>query len=312
MTTRRSFIKKASLGGLAIAGMSSFTIPLARNRRQLIILHTNDMHSRIEPFPGDHPKYPDLGGMARRAQVIKNIREQNKDKVVLVLDSGDVFQGTPYFNMYGGALEFKLMSAMGYDACTMGNHDFDNGIEGFLKMLPHAKFPFVCSNYNFEHTALKGKTKPYHIIDKQDMRIGIIGLGVQLEGLVDPKNYGNTIYESPVERANYYASLLKKNERCDFVICLSHLGYSYEHDKISDVTLAPQTRYIDMILGGHTHTFLDKPEVHKNLDQENVIINQVGWAGINLGRIDVKFRGKRKKEISAHAPIDLKKNYAKV
>ena len=298
---------RLSLGALAAGALSGFTLP-AGKRTKLVVLHTNDMHSRIDPFPADHPKYPDLGGMARRAAAIKAIREQEEH--VLLLDAGDIFQGTPYFNIYGGELEFKLMSQMGYDAATMGNHDFDNGLEGFAKMLPEANFPFVCSNYDFSDTILNGKTVPYKVLKKGGLSIGIIGLGVELEGLVDSRSFGKTRYLDPVKMANKYAAELKTTHRCDLVICLSHLGYQYNSNKISDLTMAPQTEHIDLIIGGHTHSFLEKPVSLKNLAGKKVIINQVGWAGVNLGRIDFIFRGGKSPETHAHSAIQLGKNYS--
>lgn len=252
----------------------------------LTILYTNDWHSRIDPFPMDGSRNQGLGGAARRAALIKKIRSENKH--VLLLDAGDIFQGTPYFNMFGGELEFKLMSEMGYDAVTMGNHDFDAGIDGFKKQLHHANFPFVVSNYDFSGTILKDDIVPYHIVEKGPYKIGIIGLGIALEGLVPAKLYGNTKYLDPVKSANHYAALLKNKKHCDLVICLSHLGYNYKDQKISDKVLAPQSENIDIILGGHTHTFLKQPDKIINNLGKTIWVSQTGWAGINLGRIDYK------------------------
>ena len=210
-----------------------------------------------------------------------------EEKNVLLLDSGDIFQGTPYFNFYGGELEIKLMSAMQYDASTMGNHDFDGGIEGFAKQLPHANFPFLCGNYDFSKTILAGKTQSYKIFTKDKIKIGVFGVGIELQGLVDEKCFGKTIYNDPLETANRLSKQLKEDEKCDLVICLSHLGYRYDGSKkISDAVLAEQSRNIDLILGGHTHTFLDTPEQFKNLEGRKVLVAQTGFGGIRLGRID--------------------------
>ncbi|MFT7352657.1 MAG: 5'-nucleotidase, partial [Flavobacterium sp.] len=254
--------------------------------KKITILHTNDVHSYIDPFPADHPRNPGMGGVARRASLIEAIRKENKN--VLLLDAGDIFQGTPYFNYYGGELEFKLMSMMQYDLATMGNHDFDNGIDGFYSQLPNAKFDFVSANYDFKNTILDGIIKPYKIFKKDGIKIGVFGLGVELEGLVDKKNYKETVYLNPLEKATEMADLLKNREKCDLVICLSHLGFKYkeEPEKICDILLAQKTKNIDLIIGGHTHTFLSKPVTEKNLDDKQVIINQVGCYGLNLGRID--------------------------
>jgi 5'-nucleotidase len=252
----------------------------------LTILHTNDVHSYIDPFPANHPKNPNMGGVARRAALIEMIRKENSN--VLLLDAGDIFQGTPYFNYYGGELEFKLMSMMKYDAATLGNHDFDNGIDGFYSQLPHASFEFVSANYDFRNTVLDGKVKPYTILHKNGIKVGVFGLGIGLDGLVDKKNYKETVYHEPVSVAQDVVRILKQEKKCDLVICLSHLGYKYkdEPDKICDLKLAGLTQDIDLIIGGHTHTFLDKPTVLKNAIGQDVLVNQVGCYGVNLGRID--------------------------
>ncbi|WP_396164145.1 metallophosphatase [Flavobacterium sp.] len=285
---RRDFIQKtaasSALLGLTGVSLSSFSTP--SDIKKITILHTNDVHSHIDPFPADHPKNPNLGGAARRAAIIEGIRKEEKN--VLLLDAGDIFQGTPYFNYYGGELEFKLMSMMQYDLATMGNHDFDNGIDGFYAQLPHAKFDFVSANYDFKNTILNDIVKPYKIIIKDGIKIGIFGLGVQLDGLVDKKLYKETVYNNPIEVAQDMTRILKEEKKCDLVICLSHLGFKYkdEPEKPSDILLAQKTKNIDLIIGGHTHTFLDKPVIEKNSEGKDVLINQVGCFGLNLGRID--------------------------
>ena len=284
MSNRRSFIKQSGLGilGLSLVPQLSFA---KRGDVKITILHTNDMHSHIQPFTSGRNK--GLGGMAQRAGLINSIRE--KEDHVLLLDAGDIFQGTPYFNFYGGELEFKLMSKMKYDAVTLGNHDFDNGLEGFAKQLPHANFPFLIANYDFSDTILKDKFKPYKVFNKGGIKVGVFGIGIELDGLVPKKLFGNTVYLDPIKKANHYASLLRNKEKCDLVICLSHLGFKYETNKISDLKFAGQTRDIDLIIGGHTHTFLKKPAKQLNLDGKEILINQVGWAGINIGKIDFHF-----------------------
>lgn len=302
-TDRREFLK----WGAATAGIFTLTSPFKAFAKedlvQLTILHTNDVHSRIEPFPMDGSRNQGLGGVARRAALISKIRSEQKN--VLLLDAGDIFQGTPYFNMFGGELEMKLMSDMGYDAATMGNHDFDNGIAGFVKQLPHAKFPFLVSNYDFANTELKGKTMPYKIFKKQGLKIGVFGIGLELAGLVDKKNYGDIVYLDPITKANEMASRLKNDLHCDLVVCLSHLGYKYKEPKVSDQILAASTRYIDLIIGGHTHTFMKVPEDVRNLDGKVTTINQVGFAGINLGRLDYFFQRDtgKKKMVASVCPV---------
>jgi 5'-nucleotidase len=284
---RRDFIQKTAAGsallGLANIGLSSFT---TIETKKITILHTNDVHSHIDPFPVDHPRNPNMGGAARRAAIIENIRKEEEH--VLLLDAGDIFQGTPYFNYYGGELEFKLMSMMQYDLATIGNHDFDNGIEGLYAQLPHAQFEFVSANYDFKNTVLNSHVKPYKIFNKGGIKIGVFGLGIELEGLVDKKAYKETVYLNPIEVAQDMARILKHNKKCDLVICLSHLGFNYKNEpnKVSDLDLAKKTKNIDLIIGGHTHTFLDKPVIEKNSEGKEVMINQVGCYGINLGRVD--------------------------
>ena len=287
---RRDFIQKTAAGtallGLANIGLSSFT---TIETKKITILHTNDVHSHIDPFPVDHPRNPNMGGAARRAAIIENIRKEEEH--VLLLDAGDIFQGTPYFNYYGGELEFKLMSMMQYDLATIGNHDFDNGIEGLYAQLPHAQFEFVSANYDFKNTVLNSHVKPYKIFNKGGIKIGVFGLGIELEGLVDKKAYKETVYLNPIEVAQDMTRILKQNKKCDLVICLSHLGFNYKNEpnKISDLDLAKKTKDIDLIIGGHTHTFLDKPVIEKNSEGKEVMINQVGCYGINMGRIDFYF-----------------------
>ena len=292
---RKEFLKTVGGGTLALSlapnlvFASQKSILEKNSAYKLTVLHTNDQHSRIEPFDSSYSRNPNQGGFARRATLIQQIRSQEKN--VLLLDAGDIFQGTPYFNFYGGELEFKLMSMMGYDAATMGNHDFDNGLDGFLKALPNAKFPFITSNYDFSNTILDGKTEKYKIFKKDGIKVGLFGVGIELDGLVGKKQYQETKYLNPVEIAQHYADFLRKEKGCDLVICLSHIGFDYrdDADKISDKKLAAQTDNIDLILGGHTHTFLPEPQSFTNKSGKNVLVNQVGWAGLLLGRIDFYF-----------------------
>ncbi len=292
---RRDFIQKTAAGSALVMGglsLSSFTVE-PKNAKRITILHTNDTHSHIDPMADDDPKNPNMGGAARRATLVEAIRRENPN--TLLLDAGDIFQGTPYFNYYGGELEFRVMSMMNYDLATLGNHDFDNGIDGFYKQLPHAKFDFVSANYDFKNTVLDGIVKPYKIFNVDGIKIGIFGLGVELQGLVDKKLYKETVYNDPISVAQDMSRILKTDEGCDLVLCLSHLGFAYKNeDKVSDLTLARATKNIDLIIGGHTHTFLSKPHIAQNLDGEDVMVNQVGCYGINLGQIDFYFeKGKK-------------------
>ncbi len=290
---RREFLRiTGSAAALLALGINPFDISAKERVVKITILSTNDVHSRIEPFPMDGSKNQGMGGAARRAKMISRIRSEEEN--VLLFDAGDVFQGTPYFNFFNGELEFKLMSEMGYDAGTIGNHDFDNGIQGFYDQLPNANFPILMSNYDLTNTQLKNKVQPYKIFNKKGIKIGVFGIGIQLDGLVPKALYGETVYLDPIEKANATALLLKKEMDCDLVICLSHLGYKYNDRKVSDQVLAKNSSHIDLIIGGHTHTFLNEPEKISNKEGKEVNVSQVGWAGINLGRIDYYFEAGKK------------------
>ncbi len=290
---RRSFIANSLAGaGYVSLGPSLLSGCSGSGKKHITILHTNDVHSHLDPFPQDHAVYPDMGGVARRAALISQIREENPH--TLLFDAGDIFQGTPYFNFYGGELEFRLMSKLRYDAATLGNHDFDNGIDGLLAQLPYAQFDFLCANYDFTNTVMDGMTSPFKVFETDGVTVGVFGLGIDLDGLVSKKLYKETRYLDPVEIALDTVQTLKQEKGCDLVICLSHLGYKYRDPQTaSDVVLASRTQDIDLIIGGHTHTFMEKPEVHLNRKDRPVLVNQVGCYGVNLGRIDFYFdRGK--------------------
>jgi len=294
---RRKFIKQTT-ASLALAGVGGLTFKSCETKpKHITILHTNDTHSQIEPFDPNHHKFANKGGVARRASLIQKVRNENPN--TLLLDAGDIFQGTPYFNYFGGEIEFKLMSLLKYDAATIGNHDFDNSIEGFHHQLPNANFDFVCANYDFKNTILNTLVKPYKIFFKDGIKIGVFGLGIELQNLVSPELFKETTYLDPIEITKDITRELKENENCDLIICLSHLGYHYKNtQKVSDLKLAAATKDIDLIIGGHTHTFLPKPTLVKNVNNETVIVNQVGAYGVNLGRIDFYFDNQSNKEIS--------------
>jgi 5'-nucleotidase len=286
---RRKFIQQtAAVASLTAIG--GLTLPsFAKKKKHITILHTNDTHSHVEPFEASHYKYANKGGVARRATLVEDVRKENPN--TLLLDAGDIFQGTPYFNYFGGELEFKLMSMLKYDLATIGNHDFDNSIEGLYKQLPHAKFNFVSANYDFKNTVLDTHVKPYQIFMKDGIKIGVFGLGIKLEGLVNPKMFKETKYYDPIDVSQDMSRILKEEKQCDLVICLSHLGYYSRRNPtgISDLNLAKATKNIDLIIGGHSHTFLPKPTIVKNIDDQNMLVNQVGCYGINVGRIDFYF-----------------------
>ncbi len=302
---RRDFIQQVSattalvtVGGFGLQSFS--TVP---KTSKITILHTNDVHSHIDAFGPEDGRNANKGGVARRASLIESIRLENPN--TLLLDAGDIFQGTPYFNYYGGELEFKLMSKLKYDAATIGNHDFDNGIDGLYAQLPHAEFQFISSNCDFSNTVMDTHVKPYKIFKKERIKIGVFGLGIELNGLVDPAMYKETKYLDPVEIAQDMTRILKTEEKCDLIICLSHLGYNYKTapNKISDLKLASLTKDIDLIIGGHTHTFLPKPTIVKNSEGKNMLVNQVGCYGINLGRIDFYFDTNKNKSANGTSII---------
>lgn len=294
---RRNFIQKASAGTalVTLGSLSLQSFKTANTTKKITVLHTNDVHSHIDAFGPEDGRNANQGGVARRASLIDSIRKENPN--TLLLDAGDIFQGTPYFNYYGGELEFKLMSKLKYDAATIGNHDFDNGIDGLFAQFPYKEFEFICSNYDFSNTILETQTKPYKVFKKDGIKIGVFGLGIELDGLVLKNLYKETKYLDPIEMSQEMTRILKEDKQCDLIICLSHLGYYYKNNpsKISDLNLAAATRNIDLIIGGHTHTFLPKPTVVKNLDSKNMLVNQVGCYGINLGRIDFYFDSNNKK-----------------
>ena len=282
---RRKFIYNSSIASLSVLGLNSCT-QLFRDVK-ITILHSNDVHSQIEPFPLNHNRFPGRGGFARRANIFNEIRSVNPN--TLIFDAGDIFQGTPYFNFFQGELELKLMKEMGYNAATIGNHEFDAGLDTLKKNILSTNFQFIISNYDFDNTELEGLTTPYKIYKKEGVKIGVFGLGIELKGLVNPQLYKETKYYDPVEISIEMVKILKNKNKCDLIICVSHLGHEYNSDKISDSKIAQLTHDIDLIIGGHTHTFLKEPFITKNKNNDNVIINQVGSGGVYLGRIDFNF-----------------------
>ena len=258
---RRQFIQYSSSGALLLlSGKSEQHWFDSHEIVNLSILHTNDMHSRIEPFPMDGSRNEGLGGVARRSKLIQQIRQNESN--VLLLDAGDIFQGTPYFNFFGGEVEIKAMSMMHYDAATIGNHDFDAGMDNLKKQLSHASFSMINCNYNFSNTVMHDQIRPYQIFEKAGIKIGVTGVGIELQSLVPKELTGDTVYLDPVASANITAAVLNNELDYDYVICLSHLGFKYKEDKVDDIDLASQSKDIDLIIGGHTHTFLKLSLIH--------------------------------------------------
>lgn len=259
----------------------------AQNLKELYIFHTNDTHSCIEPIEIHNPDTAQAGkaGFVRRATFLKEMRKQHPD--MLLFDSGDFSQGSPYYNMFKGDVEVSLMNQVGYDAGTIGNHEFDFGLENMARLFRTAKFPIVCANYGVEGTVLEGIVKPYIILHRNGLKIGVFGLGPKLEGLVQQKNYEGLVYKNPIDCANRVATLLKKKKHCDVVICLSHLGWKgLEGDEV----LISATRNIDVVLGGHSHSYFKAPLFYKNLDGVEVPVQQMGKNGRFIGRMVLKFQ----------------------
>lgn len=259
------------------------TLTAAAKGRQLLILHTNDTHSCVLPL---NPNLADTmlagrGGFLRRAAMIDQMRKENKD--LLLLDSGDFSQGSPYYTMFKGDVETELMNIMGYDAATIGNHEFDFGLENMARIFRKAKFPIVCANYDFTGTVVEGLVKPYVIIKRKGVRIGIFGLSPKLDGLVMASTCAGVRYSDPIKTANAVADKLKNEEKCDVVICLSHLGW--DEAGLNDMEMMAKTRNIDLVLGGHSHSYFKTLNHVRNLDGKDVPNDQNGKHGIFVGKI---------------------------
>lgn len=266
------------------------TLSFAQDK-QLTILHTNDTHSQIYPFSENLADTLRAGraGFLRRIEMLKEERAKNPD--LLLFDSGDFCQGSPYFTLYKGEVETGLMNMMHYDAGTVGNHEFDFGLDNMARIFRSLNFPIVCANYDFTGTPLASIVKPYTILERKGVRIGVFGISPKLDGLVDHKNYLPTVYNDPISVAQKTVDELKA-KRCDLIICLSHLGWNVEG--ISDEELVAGTRGIDLVLGGHSHSFLQQLEYVNNLDGKPVGIDQNGKSGIYIGKMILNLKQKKK------------------
>lgn len=292
---RKTFLRNTAVlgAGFGVGGLLPFKQLYGFQGTRITILHTNDTHARIEPFSDSAPRFAGMGGVVRRATLIKKLRAENPNN--LLLDAGDVFQGTPYFNKFNGSLDFEVMTKMGYDAVTIGNHEFDNAVTGFEKVMDKAGFPFVSSNYDFGTTRMGLRVQKFIIRQIDGVKIGIFGLGIAFENLVLPHLHKGVTYLDPVEVAADMVSYLRGYHRCDMVICLSHIGYRYRDERrVSDQVVAQEVDGIDLIIGGHTHTLMPEPERFEKPDGSRTWISQVGHAGIVLGRIDFQFDKQRK------------------
>ena len=274
------------------------TLPLgmqAKKHKQLLILHTNDTHSCIMPLSETlaDTLVAGRGGFLRRIAMLKEERQKNPD--LLYFDSGDFCQGSPYYTLFKGDVEIGLMNQMGIDASTIGNHEFDFGLDNMARLFRMANFPIVCSNYDFTGTVLEGLVKPYTIIKRNGVKIGVFALDPEMEGLVSAQNYGDVKYLDPATCANKMVELLKKQKKCDLVICISHLGWDdtpqEERARAGraecDNSAIAKTRGIDLVLGGHSHTYFQELRYITDLDGRQVPVDQNGKHAVYVGRITV-------------------------
>lgn len=257
-------------------------------QKHLEVLHTNDTHSCIMPL---NPNLADTavagrGGFLRRVAMIKEERAKNPD--LLLIDSGDFSQGSPFYTMFKGDVEIGLMNLMGYDAVTIGNHEFDFGLENMARIFKMAKFPVVCANYDFTGTCVEGLVKPYVIIKRNGLKIGLFGLSPQLEGLVDLSKCKGVTYLDPVEVGNRVAAELKHDKKCDVVICVSHLGW-LRPDEMGDQKLLASSKDIDLVLGGHSHSYFKDLRYVNNADGKAVPVDQNGKNAMYVGKLTLSF-----------------------
>ena len=256
-------------------------------QKDIVVLHSNDCHSQIFPFSKNlaDKKKANLGGFTRRVAYVKQQRKLNPN--LLLFDCGDFSQGSPYYSMFKGDVEIGLMNIMGYDAATIGNHEFDFGLDNMARIFKKANFPILCSNYDLTGTPLENIVKPYLILKRKGIRIGVFALDPKLEGLVFTKNYEPIKYLDPVACANKWAKFLKVDKKCDMVILISHLGWDEPSTGMDDRTVIAQSRYIDLVLGGHSHSYFKKLEYQKNLDGKMVPVDQNGKNAVWVGKITV-------------------------
>jgi 5'-nucleotidase len=287
---RRDFLgTMAGLGGAAVmGGPLRAAAPAADGTTRITLLHTNDTHDHLDPFPAGSGRQSGLGGIARRATLVKRLRKELGN--VLLLDAGDAFQGTPYFNEWRGRLDFKLMSMVGYDAVTLGNHDFDDGVEGLLDAMQEATFPFVCTNIDCSGApALAKRVSPFLVREVAGIRVGILGATYRFNGMVLPENHKGVEWLDPVASLAPAVKRLRDVEHCDLVVLSSHLGMKGDGGKAGNLEIAAQVPGIHAIISGHTHIFMDEPAVVKNALGETVVF-EVGYGGTELGRLDFSFR----------------------
>ncbi|MBL7713144.1 MAG: metallophosphatase [Chitinophagaceae bacterium] len=298
MQSRRTFIKKsgAMTGAFLLGSLPLLRAAKAKTTR-LTILHTNDTQGLLNPFPEQAPQFAGRGGLQARADLIRKIRTEESN--VLLFDSGDFFQGGPDFDLYQGAPQIKAMQLMGYDAAGIGEHEFDGGVDNLARQIRQAGFPLLCCNYEVQQSVLAGSLLPYVVCIREGLKIGVLGVSPDLQGKIPEKEYKGIVYLNPVDKANETALYLSRKQKCDFVICLSHLGLN-DQLQVNDKTLAKESRHIDLVIGGHSHTLLQQPLKYFNRDKEEILVVQAGWGGTHLGRIDYLFSS-QKNILSANA-----------
>ena len=255
----------------------------AKKHKQLVILHTNDTHSTIMPLNEnlDNKDLAGRGGFLRRINMIKEERRKNPD--LLLFDSGDFSQGSGYYTLFKGEVEVGLMNQMGYECTTIGNHEFDFGMDNMAKLFRMANFPVVCSNYDCKGTVLEDLVKPYITIKRSGVKIGVFALAPKLKGLVFDGNCEGITYLDPAETAQKYIDILRKQEKCDIVICISHLGW--EVSDYSDEKFLSQVEGCDLVLGGHTHTYMPTLEYAPDKTGRLIPVDQNGKHGVFIGRL---------------------------
>ena len=301
MINRRTFLTTSAAFGATVVGFPRDLFSVSAAETVITILHTNDTHSQIDPLPAND-RNAGKGGVARRATLVKKIKKENPN--TLMIDAGDVLQGTPYFNFFKGEVEYKAMSAIGYDVGTLGNHEFDNGVDALAAALKFANFDIVSANYDVKGTVLEGRVKPSVVKTLGGIRVGLFGLGVSPVALITPDNFKGVTYIDPVVAARNVVKKLREDERCTLVVGMSHLGY-FEDGQRGDSLVASQVDGIDFIASGHTHTFMQQPVEQKQPCGARTLIFQVGKSGIYVGRVDFTFRGGKLAATSARL-LDLR------
>lgn len=276
-------MKRIQLSFLLWLALSFAFSIVAQDSKQIILLQTSDVHSRLEPINQKGDRNYGEGGFVRRVTFLNQFRKENAN--VLLFDCGDISQGTPYYNMFRGEAEVRLMNEMGYEAMAIGNHEFDFNLDNMVRLFKMANFPILCANYDLDATVLKDLVKPYIILKRFGLKIGVFGLGTRPEGMIQADKCEGVIYKDPIEVSNEVAALLKA-KGCDLVVCLSHLGIQMDED------LVAKTRHIDVVLGGHSHTFMTGPKTYLNMDGKEVSLMHSGKSGVRVGRLDLTLKRK--------------------